>query len=177
MDAYGKSNNSDTKNTWTYKDITSTFENVNFGGDGWINNGLRLMNGGKVTVNYQPLKSQISGTNNAFAFSIRFKVTNVINEEEVIVSCMDEYGTGFAITTQEAKFVTNNGKEVSTKFAADEVYNIGFVSYPVAIDSSSSDTKVNTSMIYLYVNGILSGAEQRDTTDNIYQANPQNIIL
>lgn len=177
LDAYGKSNNSDTKNTWTYKDITSTFENVNFGGDGWINNGLRLMNGGKVTVNYQPLKSQTSGTNNAFAFSIRFKVTNVINDKEVIVSCMDEYGTGFIITTQEAKFVTNGGKEVSTKFAADEIYNIGFVSYPVALDSSSSDTKVNTSMIYLYVNGILSGAEQRDTTDNIYQADPQNIIL
>ena len=36
---------------------------------------------------------------------------------------------------------------------------------------------INTSMIYLYVNGILSGVEQRDTTDNIYQANPQNIVL
>lgn len=177
LDAYGKSNNSDSKNSWTYKDVTSTFENVNFGGDGWINNALRLMNGGRVNINYQPFKSQLTGANNAFAFTIRFKVTNVINEDEVVVSCLDEYGTGFMITTQEAKFITNGGKVVSTKFASDEIYNIGFISYPKAVETSSNDTKINTSMIYLYVNGILSGAEQRDTADSIYQVNPKNITL
>lgn len=177
LDAYGKSNNSDTKATWAFNDITTDFENVNFGGDGWQGNALKLMNGGKATVNYLPLKSQLSGANNSFSFSIRFKVTNVVDENEVVISCLDNYGTGFVITTQEAKFVTNGGKTVSTKFASDEIYNITFISYPVATDTSSNDTKINTSMIYLYVNGILSGAEQRDVADSIYQVNPQNITL
>ena len=178
LDAYGKSNNSNSKNSWTYKDITTTFENVNFGGDGWQGGALRLMNGGKAIINYQPLKSQASsGSNNAFTFSIKFKVTNVINDEEVIVDCRDEFGTGFVITTQEAKFITNGGRTVATKFAAGEVYNLGFVSYPVATETSGNDTKINTSMIYLYINGILSASEQRDTVDNIYQTTPQNITL
>ena len=177
LDAYGKSNNSDSKNSWTYKDITTVFEGVNFGGDGWRDGALRLMNGGSAVINYQPLKTQSTGANNAFTFSIKFKVTNVIKEDEVIVDCTDEYGTGFIITTQEAKFITNGGKTVSTKFAAGEVYNIGFVSYPVATETSGEDTKVNTSMIYLYINGILSACEQRDTVDNIYQTTPQNIKL
>ena len=135
------------------------------------------MNGGRATINYLPFKSQLTGSNNAFTFSIRFRVTNVVYDDEVIASCIDEFGTGFEITTQEVRFITNGGKVVSTKFASDDIYNVCFVSYPISAENSSSDVKTNTSMIYLYVNGILSAAQQRDSSDSIYQVNPKNIIL
>lgn len=177
LDAYGKSNNSDNRASWSFNGITTDFENVNFGGDGWVNNALRLMNGGKATINFKPLSPKSTGANNAFAFTVRFRVNNVINDSDEIIKCVDPSGTGFIITTQEAKFVTNSGNKVSTKFASGETYNIAFVSYPIATTTSGNDTKINSSMIYLYVNGILSGAAIRDTSDNIYQSLPQNIVL
>lgn len=177
LDAYGKTNTSSNKNEWNYNDVTTTFENFTFGGDGWVNGALRLLGGNKATINFKPLSTEIGTSDNSFAFSVRFKVTNVTNESEEIIKCMDSNGTGFVITTQEAKFVTRSGSTVSSKFASGEVYNIGFVSYPTANTSSGTDLKVNTDIIYLYINGVMSGSVQRGSNDNIYQVDPQNIIL
>jgi len=126
LDALGKSNSSSSRNSWSYKDIDSTFENFNWAGNGWTGNSLKLFNGAKVTIHHQPFKSASSG---ALAFTIRFKVSNASNENEVIVSCVDKYGYGITITTQEAKLKTTNS-EISTKFASDQTYTIGFVSFP-----------------------------------------------
>ena len=175
LDAYGKSNVSSTRDTWTYKNVTSTFSNVSFGADGWVNNTLRLLNGGRVDINYKPFEA-LSSTN-TFTFTIKFKVTNVLNDNEVIISCVDNDGTGITITTQEAKFTTRGGSSVSTKFAAGEEYTIGFVSYPFSTASSTEDIKLNSGMIYLYINGIMSASIQRSETDSIYQTDPVGIIL
>lgn len=175
LDAYGKSNVSSTRDTWNYGNITSTFTNVSFGADGWINNALRLLNGGKVEIGYKPFEAISSS--NTFTFTIKFKVTNVLNDDEEIISCVDEDGTGIVITTQEAKFTTRGGSSVSTKFAAGEEYTVGFVSYPFATASSTSDVSLNSGMIYLYVNGVMSAAIQRSDTDSVYQTYPQNITL
>lgn len=177
LDAYGKTNTSPNKDEWTYNGITTDFEGFTFGGDGWINGALRLLGGCKATINYKPLSTESGSSDNSFAFSIKFKVTNATNDSEEIVKCVDSNGTGFIITTQEVRFVTRSGSKVSSKFASGETYNIGVVSYPTATQSSNTDLKVNTDIIYLYINGVMSGSVQRSSNDSIYQTDPQNIVL
>lgn len=172
LSAYGKSNSSTSRDKWTYQDINTSFENVLYGSDGWTGNSLRLMNGGKAIINYQPFSSNFpSGElTNEFSFNIRFKTSNIIDENEVLISCLDENGCGFSITAQEAKYTAEGGSTVSTKFAAGEIYDIGFVAFPKSEDE-------NTLMLYLYVNGIICGMTQRGEQERIYQTTPNNIVI
>lgn len=178
LTATGKSNNDTNKESWVYNDITTSFEGFTWGGDGWINNALRLSGTAKATINYRPLEKPSQNVTNAFAFMIRFKVSNVVDEDAVIVKCLDENGIGFEITTQEAKMITSGNSSVSTKFASGEIYNIGFVSFPIASTDSGEDTKLNSNMLYLYIDGVMSGCVQKGATgDSIYQVTPQNITM
>lgn len=187
LDALGKSNTSSNRDSWSYNNITSTFEGFKWGGDGWTDvilnksteagipddteAGLRLIGGDKVTINYKPLE-RTTQSKNAFACTFKFRVTNAVDESEELISCMDSDGTGFVIKANEAIFNTKEDKAVSTKFAAGEVYNIGFVSFP-----ETSYDVVNSNRLYLYVNGIICGTIERPTTDSIYQEYPTNIVI
>lgn len=173
LDALGKSNNSSVRDNWNYNNVTSTFENFNWSGNGWTGNSLKLFNGSKVTVHHQPFKSSASG---AMAFTIRLKVSNVTNPDEVVVSCLDEFGYGLVITAQEAKLITQTNS-ISTKFATDETYTIGFVSFPKANENSSEYGVNNSNMCYVYVDGIISGGISKTAANEIYQVNPTDIIL
>lgn len=173
LDALGKSNTSSSRDSWTYENITSTFENFNWSGNGWTGNSLKLFNGSKVTVHHQPFKSASSG---ALAFTIRYKVSNVTDSDEVIISCTDKYGNGLTITAQEAKLKTQ-ANEISTKFATDETYTIGFVSFPTATENSSEYGKNNSNMCYIYVDGVISGGALKSTANEIYQIDPTDITL
>lgn len=173
LDALGKSNSSATKDSWTYKDVTTSFENFNWSGNGWTGNSLKLFNGAKATIHHQPFKAAGSG---ALAFTIRFKVSNATNPDEVIVSCVDSYGYGVTITAQEAKLKTTTS-EVSTKFASDQTYTIGFVSFPEANENSSQYGINNSKMCYIYVDGVISGGITKNVANEIYQIDPQDITL
>ena len=173
LDALGKSNNSSSRDSWEYGDIKSTFENFNWSGNGWTGNSLKLFNDSKVTIHHQPFKSAASG---ALAFTVRFKVSNVTNQNEVIISCLDEFGYGLVITTQEAKLITQTNS-ISTKFATDEIYTIGFVSFPKANDNSSEYGVNNSNMCYVYVDGIISGGIVKTAANEIYQVEPTDITL
>ena len=81
------------------------------------------------------------------------------------------------ITTQEARMVSRGNSTVATQFAAGETYTIGFVAFPPKNSQSSEDGILNDSMLYLYVDGIMSGSVQRGTSDSIYQEDPQYIEI
>ena len=175
LDALGKSNKSSSRDSWNYNNVTSTFENFNWTGDGWTGESLKLFNGSKVTVHHQPFKAPANATG-ALAFTIRFKVSNVTNPDEVIIDCTDKYGYGLTVTAQEAKLTTSTNS-VSTKFATDEAYTVGFVSFPTAGENSSEYGKNNTNMCYIYVDGIISGGITKTAANEIYQIDPADIVM
>lgn len=179
LDSLGKSNTSANRAEWKYGDITSDFEGFKWGGDGWLNvdgsSVLRLIGGDKVTINYKPLEQTVT-SKNAFAASIKFRVNNITDENEELISCLDSNGVGFVIRANEAALYTNEKNSVSTKFAAGETYNIGFVSFPEAT-TNDSYSQINSNRLYLYVNGTICGTVQRKSTDSIYQDNPQPIVI
>ncbi|MDR0937996.1 MAG: head-tail adaptor protein [Mediterranea sp.] len=177
LSATGRSNSDVNRGEWTYGDITTDLTGFKWGGDGWLDGALRLTDDARAAVQFRPLATPAENATGAMAFMIRFRVTNIMDEAAEIIKCMDAAGTGFVITTQEARMVSRGNSTVTTKFASGEVYNIGFVAYPPATDTSTDDEKLNDNMLYLYVNGIMSGGVQRGASDSIYQATPQVIEM
>lgn len=177
LSAQGRTNQDTNKENWGYGDITTEFIGFKWGGDGWMNDALRLSDNARAIVKYQPLKQPDQNVNNAFAFTLKFKVSEVTDDEAEVVKCVDNNGIGFVITTQEAMMQTKGNSKLSMKMAAGETYEIAFVSFPKAVDNSSEYEKRNTEMVYLYINGIMSGSVQRGTSDSIYQDTPQFIEM
>ncbi|MFI3293093.1 MAG: head-tail adaptor protein, partial [Rikenellaceae bacterium] len=177
LDAQGRSNSDTNKEEWSYGDVTTSFEGFKWGGDGWVDNALRLSANARATVNYQPLGQTTQNTSNSFAFMVKYMVTDVTDDEATVISCLDSDGTGFEITTNEARMMTKGNSSLSMMMEAGSVYEVGFVSYPISSTNSSDHEKLNTEMVYLYINGIMSGCVQRGSGDNIYQTNPQYISM
>lgn len=177
LTALGRSNNDVNREEWKYQDFTTEFSGVKWGGDGWTGNTLRLTGGGRAVVKYRPLAQPSQGASNAFAFLIKYKVSEVTSDDSVVIRCIDDSGTGFVITSQEARMVTKGKSALAMKMAAGQTYEIGFVSYPKAGLNSSDHEKLNSEMVYLYIDGIASGSVERGTSDSIYQDNPKYIEL
>ena len=177
LTAQGRSNSDVNREEWTYNGIRTVFEGFKWGGDGWTGNALRLTDTARVTVQHRPLEQPEQNVTNAMAFIVKYKVSEVVDEDAEVIRCVDADGTGFVITTQEARMVTRGKSELSMKMAAGEVYEVAFVSFPKSTDGSSDYEKLNTEMVYLYINGIMSGSVQRATSDSVYQATPSYIEL
>lgn len=177
LEAIGRSNSDVNRDTWENNGITTTFKNFTWSGDGWLNNALRLRDSARAVINYKPLERPSVNPTNSFAFNIKFKVSSITDESAIIVKCIDDTGIGFTISTQEVKMIASGGETVSAKFASGEVYNIMITSYFDANESSADNEKLNDNMLYLYINGILSGAVEKSSGSGIYQTNPQYIEL
>ena len=172
----GRSNSDIDRDEWRFNDVKTTFENMKWGGDGWTGENLRLTGSDRAIIGYHPFEMGQNATN-ALAMMVRFRVSDVIDESAEVIRCMDSDGTGFVITAQEARLASRGGSVVTTKFAAGENYEIGFVAWPKAGADATAEERRNDAMLYLYVNGVMSGAVQRGNGDSIYQAEPQDIVL
>lgn len=177
LSAQGRSNADTNKTEWTYNDVTTEMTDFNWGGDGWQGTYLRHKGNARSVVKFRPLEQPSININNALAFLIKFKVSEVSDYDTPVISCMDDNGTGFQITPSEAKVVSRGNSEVSMKMASGDVYEVGFVSFPEYTDGASEYEKQNSNMLYLYINGIIVGGVQRGESDNIYQAVPQYISM
>ena len=177
LTAQGRSNSDVNREEWGYNGIQTVFEGFKWGGDGWTGEALRLTDTARATVQHRPLAQPEQNVTNAMAFVVKYKVSEVVDEGAEVIRCMDADGTGFVITAQEARMVTRGKSELSMKMAAGEVYEVAFVSFPKSTDGSSDYEKRNTEMVYLYINGIMSGSVQRSTSDSVYQAIPAYIGL
>ena len=177
LTAQGRSNSDVNREEWSYNGIQTAFEGFKWGGDGWMDNALRLTDTARATVQHKPLAQPEQNVTNAMAFIIKYKVSEVVKEDAEVIRCVDADGTGFVITTQEARMTTRGNSELSMKMAAGETYEVAFVSFPKSTDGSSEYEKLNTEMVYLYINGIMSGSVQRSASDSVYQATPAYIEL
>ena len=156
LTAQGRSNSDVNREEWSYNGIQTVFEGFKWGGDGWTGNALRLTDTARATVRHRPLAQPEQGVTNAMAFIVKYKVSEVSDEGAEVIRCTDADGTGFVITAQEARMVTRGKRST---------------------DGSSDYEKRNTEMVYLYINGIMSGSVQRSTSDSVYQASPAYIEL
>lgn len=177
LTAQGRSNSDVNREEWSYNGIQTVFEGFKWGGDGWTGEALRLTDTARATIRHRPLEQPEQNVTNAVAFIVKYKVSEVVDEDAEVIKCLDASGTGFVITAQEARMTTKGNSTLSMKMAAGEIYEVAFVSFPKSTEGSSDYEKQNTEMVYLYINGIMSGSVQRATSDSIYQASPAYIEL
>ena len=157
--AFGRDNNAIDKETWTYGDYSTTFNGLYWNvQSGWVENTLILNANASASINYIPFEKDPMTTGKTI--EIEFATRNVINNDSVILDLTNDNEHGLLITASEAKLTTSDNKRISTKFKAEENNRISFV-----INRRESGN--NAGFIFIYVNGILSGAAEYDTTATI----------
>lgn len=155
--AVGKSNQSLDKDVWAYEGYTATFSGFNWNASsGWVDNALVINSGASFSVDISPLSKDATTTGKTLEFE--FSTRNVENDNAVICD-LTTNGKGLLITASEAKLTSAAGETVSTKFKSGEINRIAFV-----INRKSGVTYKG--LIFVYVNGILSGAVNYGSADN-----------
>ena len=155
--ATGKSNTSVDKDIWSYGDYTATFEGFNWNASsGWVDNSLLINNGASFSVDISPLAKD--GTSTGKTLEFEFSTRNVENDDAIICD-LTTNGKGLLITASEARLTSAAGETVNTRFKAGEVNRIAFV-----INRKTGVTYKG--LVFIYVNGILSGAVNYGSADN-----------
>lgn len=155
--ASGRSNLSVDKDSWSYEGYTGTFRGFNWNASsGWVDNSLLINNGASFSVNIAPLANDATSVGKTLEFE--FSTRNVENDDAVICD-LTTNGKGLLITASEARLTSAAGEVVSTRFKAGEVNRIAFV-----INRKAGVTYKG--LVFIYVNGILSGAVNYGSADN-----------
>ncbi len=162
-----RSNNDNNKEEWKYKDYTAALTDFNFKTNGWITeNGstaLRVSGDARVTIPYHIFANDFRATGKTIEFE--FETLDVIDYDAVVIDCLIG-GIGLRVTAQEALFKSEQ-TTVSTRFKEEERVRVSFV----------VEKKTDHRLIYIYINGILSGVAQYPAEDNFQQAVPAGIVI
>ena len=178
LSAAGRSNSEANPATWTSGDIKTTFENVNWSSNGWTGDALKLTNGAKATILYQPFKSDIKST--GLTIEITMKVDNISDQAATVISCLNN-NKGLLFTASEAAFKTGQSvtytneedEQVTREIKLGTKYTSGQW-YKIAL---AIDTVANNKLMHLYVNGNRTGADTYDSSFNFAQDTPQYITI
>lgn len=155
--ALGRNNASADKDTWTYNSVTTSFSDFKWNAQsGWNDNRLVMSDGAAITVNQAPLSGEVTNTGKTLEFE--FATSSVINDDAVICDLRNGT-TGILITASEASLSSAAGTKVSVKYKSEENIRIAFVVNP-------SEGVTNKRLVFIYVNGILSGAANYAISDN-----------
>lgn len=166
LSSYGRSNNEANPGTWNSGDVQTTFTNFNFASDGWQRDEdgvtvLRVANDARLEIGYQPFASDFRTTGKTI--EIEFATRDVLNYDAVIADWMSG-GCGIQITAQKA-MLKSEQSEIGTQFKENEHVRVAFV----------VEKKNENRLIYIYINGIMTGATQYPEDDDFSQDTPVNI--
>lgn len=168
LEATGRSNAEANPGTWVYENISCIFQNFNYVSNGWVlddegNTVLRISGKARLIIPYQPCADNFLETGKTI--EIDFATHNVLNYDATILSCMHE-NRGFLLTAQQA-MLKSEQSEVSTQYKEEEHVRISFV----------AEKDRENRLLYIYINGIMSGVVQYADKDNFNQLVPQNIVI
>lgn len=156
--ARGRSNSAVDKDVWEGHNHTATFEGFKWNNQsGWVDNALLIGEGASVSFDYAPLAT--NSVNTGKTIELEFATRNVDNENTVICDLRNADGTGLLLTASEARLVSKVGSVVYTKFKSDDRNRITFV-------INRNANVVNKNLVFIYINGILSGAINYGSADN-----------
>ncbi len=178
FDAAGRSNAENNPAQWTSNDISTEFSDFDWSSNGWTGESLKLTNGAKAVIGYQPFKTDIKAT--GLTIEMTIKVSNIMSRSANVVQCIDN-GKGLLITAEEASFKT--GQTVTYTNEDDEQVTreiklgTNFTSGKWIKIALAVATKDDNRLMHLYVDGNRTGADIYDTSFNFAQDNPQYITI
>lgn len=167
LTAANRSNNDNNKEEWKYGDITAALTDFNFKTNGWItqtgSTALRVSGDARVAIPYHIFANDFRASGKTIEFE--FETRDVIDYDAVVIDCLVG-GIGLQVTAQEALFKSEQ-TTVSTRFKEEERVRVSFV----------VEKKTDHRLIYIYINGVLSGVAQYPAEDNFQQAVPADIVI
>ena len=178
FDAAGRSNTENNPAQWTSGDIGTEFSGFDWSSNGWTGESLKLTNGAKAVIGYQPFKTDIKAT--GLTIEMTIKVSGIMSRSANVVQCIDN-GKGLLITAEEASFKT--GQSVTYTNEDDEQVTreiklgTNFTSDKWIKIALAVATKEDNRLMHLYVDGNRTGADIYDTSFNFAQDNPQYITI
>jgi len=168
LSSYGRSNNEANPASWVSGSVACSFANYNWTSDGWQNDddGItvhRVSGDARLTIPLKLFANDFRGTGKTI--EIEFGTRNVLNYDATILSCFSG-GRGISITAQKA-LLKSEQSEISTQYKENEHIRIAFV----------VEKRVEHRLIYIYINGIMSGVVQYPDDDDFSQAAPVDISI
>lgn len=168
LSSYGRSNNEENPGTWSYGNIAVTFTNFNFASDGWQKDKdnisvLRVAGDARLTIPLKIFEKDFRTTGKTIEFE--FSTSEVMDYDAVILSCMSG-NRGVQLTAQKATLKSEQS-EIFTQYKEDEHVRIAFV-----VEKRSENR-----LIYVYINGNMSGSIQYPTDDDFSQQSPVDISI
>lgn len=168
LSSYGRSNNEEHPNNWSYGDINCSFSGYNWVSDGWQldEDGIavhRLTGDARLTIPLKMFEKDFRTTGKTI--EIEFATKEVRDYDAVILSCMSN-NIGFEMTAQKATLKSEQS-ELFTQYKEDEHIRLTFV----------VEKRAENRLVYIYLNGIMCGCTQYPTDDDFSQGVPVNISV
>lgn len=179
MSAYGRTNDSSDKDTWTDQTstVSTTFTNINWNpNSGWYNNSFRTSGVGQyATINFQPfVKRDPQDLTFPFTYGktieIEFESEKITHSNDKLIVIGNPSAARIEITPNTATLYDNNSDEVvHTNYKANERIKLAFIINKV---SSGASATVDDGLAYIVNNGILergalANGRSFETTGNI----------
>jgi hypothetical protein len=167
LTSQNRSNNDNNRNEWKYGDISADLTGFNFKTNGWISErdstSLRVSGDARVRIPLKIFKDDFRATGKTIEFE--FSTRDVTDYEAIAIECVNG-GIGLQISSQKA-VVSSEQTTIDTRFKEEERVRISFV----------VEKRTLNRLIYIYINGIMSGAAQYPSEDNFQQKVPQDIMI
>lgn len=167
--AAGRSNAEANPESWSYNDITATFEGFGWSGaDGWVEDAsgqaaLRFLPNNTMTIPFMPFSTDFRSS--GYTIEAELATHNVRDYDSVVVSSVSG-GRGFVIKSQQAS-LTSEQSAVSIQFKEDDRVRITFV----------VEQRNLNRFVYIYINGVMCGVTQYPDNDNFGQATPVGVTI
>ena len=166
--AAGKTNSQGDRDSWTYGEYTTTFQNLNWVETGWKQDShgdavLRLSGPAKAIVNMAPFTSDARTLGRTI--EIEFAIRDVSNRNAKPITCMNS-NIGLEVGADTATLKSEQSA-IRCIYKDNERNRVSFV-----IESSSEYR-----LMSVYLNGVISGVTQYPTNDNFQQSIPANISI
>lgn len=159
MSAYGKTNDSVDKDSWTdvAGNVTTTFTGVQWNtNSGWYNNSFRTAGESEyATINFNPF----SNFNFTYGktIEIEFESEKVSDENETLITIGNPNGARIEITADTATLYNNGNTDVvHTNYKSNERLKLAFIINSVPDDVEART--VESGLAYIVNNGILERA-------------------
>lgn len=157
LTSYGRSNNEEHPERWTSGNIAATLTGFNYVSNGWVQDDdgitvLRVAGDARVTIPYKPFAQDFRTTGKTI--EIEFSTRDVMNYDTSILSCYSG-GRGIILTAQKA-LLKSEQTQLATQHKEDEHVRISFV----------VNKRSEYRLMYIYINGIMSGAIQYADNDD-----------
>ena len=194
LNAEGRSNGEENRDKWTYGSTTATLTGFNWRVNGWLTDSdgipvLRVSDDARVTIPFKLFGVPMYNTGKTV--EIEFATREVSDYSAEVIKCWHEYTTTAEVDDEEnpgqkktVQIINSDGLKITPQ-------QVVFKSYTDSIDTVYKDNEhirlsitigeqgelSDSRLMLVYINGIMSKAEQYTSGASFAQLDPQNIII